>query len=191
MELWGKKGQRTILLNQPSGFPWPTTPFGFQFLVIQQWRGKKKSIIGILRTYLKSYINNAFLQHMFVAKSFKAEIKLACLRQIKMTFISSKYPKDVGAQKILNKSVQALKKRKRKKSLKIFLQKKIFEAITRSLLYNMSNKVIMNMKKHTTLNFCKQHIFYIVLISRNRHQYFTEQLSALLCYWHLISKDTC
>lgn len=52
---------------------------------------------------------------MFVAKSFKAEIKLACLRQIKMTFISSKYPKDVGAQKILKKSVQALKKEKERK----------------------------------------------------------------------------
>lgn len=58
---------------------------------------RKKSTIGILRTYLKSYINNAFLQHMFVAKSFMAEIKLACQRQIKMTFISSKYPKNVGA----------------------------------------------------------------------------------------------
>lgn len=58
---------------------------------------RKKSIIGILRTYLKSCINNAFLQHMFVAKSLMVEIKQACQRQIKMTFISSKYPKDVGA----------------------------------------------------------------------------------------------
>lgn len=45
---------------------------------------------------------------MFVAKSFMPEIKLACQRQIKMTFIFSKYPKDVGSQKVLNKWVQAL-----------------------------------------------------------------------------------
>lgn len=74
---------------------------------------------------------------MFVAKSFKAEIKLACLRQIKMTFISSKYPKDVGAQKILNKSVQALKKKKKKEKPKnIFIETNIWSNHQKSPIWH-------------------------------------------------------